>query len=97
MITNVKFLDNSFELAIWCFNALEQHGIHELNGIGELLKNGQRYLQLHLESSVGDSKILLERVREDQETHSPIYRFVYKLYSNLTFTYYSAEFKLNSD
>ena len=94
MITNVKFLDDSFQLAVWCFNTLEQHGIHELNGIDELLENGHRYLQLHLESSNDDSEILLERVREDEKTHNPIYRFVYKLYSNVTFTYYSAEFKL---
>lgn len=97
MITNVKFLDDSFQLAVWCFSTLKQHGIHEFKGIGELLEKGHRYLQLHLESSIDDSEILLENVGEDEKTHKPIYRFVYKLYSNVTFTYYSAEFELNSE
>ena len=96
MITNVKFLDNSFQLAVWCFNTLKQHGIQELKGFDKLVENKQRYLQLHLKSSVDDSEILLEKVREDETTHKPIYRFVYKVYSNVTFTYYSAEFKLNN-
>ena len=97
MITNAKFLDNSFQLAVWCFNTLEQHGIHELKGIDELLENKSRYLQLHLKSSVDDSEILLEKVRENEKSNKPIYRFVYKLYSNITFTYYSTEFELNNN
>lgn len=96
MLENVTFMDKSFDLANWCFYTLKKHGITKLKGIEILKENGHRYLQLELRSSADDSEILLERVGEDKETNEAIYRFVYKVYSNITFTHYSAEFKLNN-
>ena len=96
MMNQIHFLDDSFQLAVWCFTTLEKHGVHELKGVDKLSEKGQRYLQLDFKSDVDDSEILLEKVGEDGATCESVYRFVYKLYANVTFTYYSAEFKLNN-
>ncbi len=88
---SITLVRPEFSLVMFCLNALDRQGIHRLDGLEELKAVGDRKELLNLKSNFDDSVIFAEYIGNNEERQR-MYRFVYKIFSNVTFTYYSAEF-----
>lgn len=93
---SIKLVRPEFSLVMFCLDVLNRQGIHRLVGLEDLKSIGARKKLHSWESSVDDSAIFVEYIGDDEDRQR-MYRFVYKIYSNVTFTWYSAEFVLEED
>ena len=93
---SVKLVRSEFSLVMFCLNALDRLGIHRLVDLDELKSTGDRKILANMKSDFDDSAILIEYMGVTEERQR-MYRFVYKIFSNINFTYYSAEFVVEAD
>ena len=92
LLNNVKLCNPKYSLTMFILDLLENRGIQELKGLEHLNKPGDRFSQLITKSELGEIEILLEFKQIDEG--EPVYRFVEKIRSGLTYTYVSAAFKV---
>ena len=93
---SIKLVRPEFSLVMFCLSALDREGIHRLVGLDELKSTGDRKRLVCFKSDFDDSAIFIEYIGNDEDL-TPMYRFIYKIYSNVTFTWYSAEFVIEED
>ena len=92
LLNNVKLCNPKYSLTMFILDLLENKGIQELKGLEYLTKPGDRFTELITKSELGEIEILLEYKQVDEG--EPVYRFVEKIRSGLTYTYVSAAFKV---
>ena len=92
LLNNVKLCNPKYSLTMFILDLLENKGIQELKGLEYLTKPGDRFSELITKSELGEIEILLEYKQVDEG--EPVYRFVEKIRSGLTYTYVSAAFKV---